>query len=490
MLAESDPPAMSPKLRNTLLKMALLPLGAALHLVTGCGGSTIATGTQSSASTGSAFVVGTDAPLASVVSLQVQLESVVLTDSSGNTANLLSAPSTVDFARFNGLQGLVDMNSVPAGTYTGVTIQLGTATIGYLNTANTPPSIVTETATLTTSTVSITLNHPLTITSTTSGGVPVGLRMDFDLAQSVEVNNGAITGTVNPTFDVTTVARTDTGAHIDEFIGAVIAVPSGTTEPSSFVIEGPHGRQFTIDTTSSTEWDGNASLASLNTNSIVAVAGQFDPAAQTLDADEVAIVSDKGFYAGGLVTYVTPSSGAASSFDFYVRGVLPDSTAVQQGDIAQVNLTGNETYGIYWMHNAFTQLLFNSSALAPGQEITVGGLASNQTNLNALTVSRIHLHQWGYEGTIVAGSQNAGQGTFQMNVTGFAGQVIPSTITVYLGPEANFRYGLGAFGDLTNSAKIRVVGLLLKNSTNGQLVLLATHIDGLTLTDTAVAAWQ
>jgi len=489
MPAESDIPDMSSLPDQKLLKLALLPLSAALIAALGCGSSMLATGTQTGAS-GSAFVVGTDAPLASVVSLQVQLESVELTNSSGASVNLLAAPATVDFARFNGLQGLVDMNDVPAGTYTGVTIQLGTATIGYLNTATPPPTITTETATLTTSSVSIMLNKPLTISSKSSGGVPVGLRMDLDLAQSVETSGGAITGTVNPTFDVTTVARTDTGAHIDEFIGAVVTPPTGTAEPNSFVIQGPHGEQFTIDTTSSTEWDGNGSLSMLNTNSVVAVAGQFDPADQTLDADEVAVISDKGFYSGGLVTYVSPSTGAAGYFDYYVRSVLPDSTPVQLGDIAQVNLTGSETYGIYWMHNAFTNLLFNSSALAPGQEIMVGGKASDETSLNALTVDRIHLHNWGYEGTIVAGSLNPGQGTFQMQVNGLAGVLIPSTITVYLGPNADFRFGLSAFGDLSSGVQVRVVGLLLKNSTNGQLVLLARHIDGLTLTDTAVTAWQ
>jgi hypothetical protein len=128
--------------------------------------------------------------------------------------------------------------------------------------------------------------------------------------------------------------------------------------------------------------------------------------------------------------------------------------------------------------------------LTPGQEITVGGQSANETNLNALTVDRIHLHDWGYNGTIVAGSQNQGQGAFQMQVTGFAGVVIPSTITVYLGPASDFRYGFGGFGDLGNGASVRVVGLLLKNSANGQLVLLARHIDGFNFTDMTTANWQ
>ncbi len=468
----------------------MLPVLAAVALVAAGCGSGLMNSATSSANSGPAFVVGTDAPLASVVSLQTQIKSITLTSSTGTTANMLSGTPTVDFARYNGLQGLVDMNDVPAGTYNSVTIDLGTVTIGYLNTSATPPSITTEAATLTMSSVTVTLNKPLVITSTASGGVPVGLRIDFDLAQSIQTSNGAITGTVDPTFDVTTIARTDSGAHIDEFIGAVTTPPSSATA-TSFVITGPHGEPFTINVSSSTEWDGGATLASLNTNSILAVAGQFDPADQTLDADEVALISDKGFYAGGIITYVTPTTGAASSFDFYVRSLLPDSTAVQLGDIAQVNLTGSEKYGIYWMHNAFTNLLFNSSALVPGQEIRVGGQASAETNLNALTVDRIHLQNWGYTGTVVAGSQSSGQGTFQLQVQdGLAGVLVPSTVTVYLGPACDFRYGLGAFGDLSDGTSIRVVGLLLKNTTNGQLVLLARHVDGFNFTDFSATAWQ
>jgi hypothetical protein len=488
---------MSPETREKLLRYALLPLAAAVLAVAGCTSSMTA-GTQSNVPTGSAFLVGTDAPLAAVVSFQVQLMDVELTNGTTTTSTLVKGTPTVDFARFNGLQTLVDMNQVPAGTYTGVTFVLGTGTVGYLNTTGGgAPTIATAPAAFSTSTVTFNLPKSLTIGTNTP---PVGLRMDFDLAQSIPVDsNGNIelnsSGdvTVNPTIDVSTVTRTDTFAHIDLLYGSVVTVPTSTTEPSSFTIQGPHGEQFTINTSSTTEWDGGASLSSLNTNSVVEVAGSLDPADQTLDADEVALVTDSKFYARGLVTYVTPASGPATNLDFYVRAVEPSSLAdVPLGGIAQVDITGNEKYGIYWMHNAFTQLLFNSSALTPGQEIAVGGTQAEATPATgtAITVNRIHLENWGYMGTVVTGSQSSAQGLFQMKINGFAGQVVPSTVTVYLGPSCDFRYGFGAFNDLSNGTKVRVVGLLLKNSTNGNLVLLARHIDGLTFTDTATAAWE
>ena len=468
---------MSPKTHDKRLRLAIPLLTVAVLAVTGCGGS-MSTGSIQSANTGSVFVVGTDAPLASVTSFSAQINSVVLTNSGGSTSSLVSGTPTVDFARFNGLQTLLDMNSVPAGTYTGVTITLGPAIIGYLNTTNTPPTIQTQAATLTSSTVNVTLNKPLVVTT---GGSPVGLRIDFDLAQSIKTDtSGNFTGTVNPTFDVRTVARTDSGGHIDEFVAGVLSV---NVSGQSFIVQGPHGQQFTIKVDGSTEWDGNASLSTLNTSSIVLLSGQMDPADQTLDADEVAVLTDKGFFASGQITYVTPASGPATSFDLYVRGLEPTNTGLTLGQIAQINLTGSENYYIYWMHNPFTQFLFNSSALTPGQAVTVGGPASGATNVNAVTVTRIHLRNWGFNGTIVPGSQNTSNGTFQMKIDGFAGVLVPQNVTVFLGNSSDFRYGMGKFGDLTDSAHIRVVGLLLKNPSNGQLVLLARHVDGPNMTD-------
>jgi hypothetical protein len=473
---------MSPKSHDKPLRLALPLLTAAVILISGCGSASTLNSSTQSATTGPAFVVGTDAPMASVTSFAVQIQSVELTDSAGDTASLISGTPTVDFARFNGLQTLLDMNDVPAGTYTGVTINLGTATLGFLSTTAAPPSITTEAATLTTSTVSLTLNHPLTITT---AGAPVGLRMDFDLKDSIQVDsNGNITGTVDPTFNVRTVARTDAGGYIDELVAGVVSV---NQTGQSFIVQGPHGEQFTINVSGTTEWDGGASLSALNTSSIVQVSGMLDPAAQTFDADEVMVLSDTGFYAGGLVTYVTPATGAATSFDLYVRGLLPTSTGVQLGQIAHVNLSGSELYSIYWMHNPFTQFLFNSSALVAGQHVAVGGPATGATNPDAVTVDRVTLRNWGFNGTVVAGSQSASNGTIQMQVNGFAGVLIPQPITVYFGPGSDFRFGLGAFTNLADGTNIRVVGLLLKNPTTGNVILLARHCDGFDLTDTATA---
>lgn len=455
---------------------SILALTVGSLVMAGCGGGlTPNTTTSSSSATGSSFVVGTDAPMASVASFAVQVQSVAATDSNGNTVQLLSGSPTVDFARFNGLQTLLDMNDIPVGTYNKIAITLGSATIGFLNTSGSgAPAIQTEAGTLTSNTVNVTLANPLVVAQ---AGAPAGLHLDFDLHKSIAVDaNGQITGTVTPTFDVKAVNNSDPGAHIDEFDAAIVSVNTGT---QSFVIQGPHGRQFTVNVNGQTEWDGNATISDLTTSSIVQISGDLDRADATIDADEVAILSQSGFYAAGQVTYVTPASGTATSFDLYVRGTLPANTGVSDGQIATVNLSGNEKFSIYWMHGPLAQFLFNPSGLLPGQHVAVGGSASGAANAQAVTVNRVVLRHWGFNGTVVPGSENAGNDSFQMQVTGFAGVLIPQKVTVYITNATTFRDGLNSMADITDNDKVRVVGLLLKDPTSGQELIVAHYVDDL-----------
>jgi Domain of unknown function (DUF4382) len=462
-------------LASRRLLFSTLSLPAAVLLVAGCSGTqTSTTTTSQSAVTAPAFVVGTDAPMASVTSFSVQVNSITATDASNNTVSLLSGQPTVDFARFNGLQTLLDMNDVPVGTYTSVSIGLGPAMIGYLNTqAGSAPTIQTETATLTSSTVTVKLASPLVIAQTG----PVGLHLDFDLRKSIQVDsNGQITGQVTPTFNINAVGPSDPGAYLDEFDASVVSV---NATAQSFVIQGPHGRQFTVNVNGQTEWENNDTISSLSSSSIVQISGTLDRADATIDADDVAILSQNGFYAGGQVTYVTPPSGTATSFDLYVREVLPTTTGLTLGQIAQVNLSGQEKFFIFRMHNPLTEFLFNSSALLPGQHVVIGGPASGAANAQAVSVNRVMLRLWGFNGTVVPGSVNASGNTFQMQVNGFAGLLIPQTVTVYVAGPTVFRDGVTGLATVPSSTNVRVVGLLLKDPVSGQTVLLAHYVDGL-----------
>lgn len=461
------------------LSLGTAPLLLAIVLLAGCGLTSNPSNTnKASTTTGGAFVIGTDAPVASVVSFTTTIQSIDAINASGNSVSLLSGTPQVDWARYNGLQTMLDMNDVPAGTYDKIAITFATSpapSIGYLQTGSGAPSIQTMNATFTSTTVTQTLANPLVVATTG----PVGIHVDFRLDKSIETDsNGNVTGQVNPTLDISAVGPSDPGAYIDEFIAGVVN-PSVTTQ--SFTIQGPHGRTFTVNVNGQTEWDNGEGMSDLTSTSIVQISGTLDRADATIDADEVAILSQDGFYAAGQITYVQPSSGTATDFQMYVRGTLPATgSAVADGDIAQVNLSGSEKFFIYWMHNPITEFLFNRSTLLPGQHVAVGGALSGAQNLDGLAVKRVVLRNWGFNGTLVANSINSGAGTFQMNITGFAGLLVPGQpVTVYVGSGTAFRDGLGNLADVSSVTNIRVAGLLIKDPASGKSVILARYVDNL-----------
>jgi Domain of unknown function (DUF4382) len=448
--------------------------------VAGCSAGSGSAPTSSSnstpAQTGSVYLLGTDAPLPSVVSFAVSVQSITLSNGTSTPVSILNGAQTVDFARFNGLNTLLDFNSIPTGTYTTATITLGGATLGYLNTApSAAPTIATMPATLTQTAVTINLASPFVV----NAGDMDALRFDFDLQKSIQVDaNGQITGQVTPTLDLKALSASDPERYIDEFDAGVVSVDAAS---DSFVIQGPHGRQYTVQLSANTEFENNETIANLTTSSIIQVSGSFAPNSQTISADCVGILSQDGYWAAGLITYVTPAQGAATSLNMYVRAELPADTGLTLGQIANINLTGGEMYFVYKLHTPLTNFFFNSGLMVPGQHISIGGPLSDASNPQAVTVHRIVLRHEGHGGEWVAGSTNTGNGTFSFNSNGLAGVLFNGPITVYTTPLTTYLGGLNGLSDLSGSAAIplRVVGLVLKNPTTGQPVFVARSVEEL-----------
>ena len=110
----------------------------------GCGGgASSSTPASSQQPSGSVFVTGTDAPLPSVLSFQVDITGMTVSDGTNPPVSVLNGTQTVDFARLNGLHTLLDLNSIPAGTYSSVNVTLANPEIAYLNVTSpqtTPPT--------------------------------------------------------------------------------------------------------------------------------------------------------------------------------------------------------------------------------------------------------------------------------------------------------------------------------------------------------------
>lgn len=457
---------------------AILALALAA-LAGGCGGGSTGAPVVQPQS-GMVFVSGTDASLPSVVSFQVDITGLTVSDGVNPPVSILSNTQTVDFARLNGLQTLLDINTIPAGTYTSVTATLANPAIMYLDVTNpqtTPPTIATlngsstPPAVLTQSSVTIPLSTPLVV----SMGNVIGLRFEFDIRHSVLQSNGQITGMVNPMLNLKAITPSDADAYIDDFVAGVV---SADVAGNSFIIQGPHGHQFTVNVNGQTEWENGETLSDLTNTSIVAITGTLDKTAGTFLADSVAILSQNSFHAGGLITFVNPATGPATSFDLYVRDVLPSGTGFTSGQISTIDLTGNEKYFIQRIHNPFTTFFFNPSLLVPGQHVSIGGPFSDGT----VTVKRVVLRHEGHTGAWVVGSTDLNNGTFQFDSNGLAGVLFNGPITVYTSSFTTFKGGLTGLSGLTGNSPIplRVVGLILKDPISGQPLFVARTVEELT----------
>src|SRR5277367_4877432 len=151
---------------------------AALTLSSCGGGSSM--GTTSTQSQASIYTVGTDAPLPSVVSCEVTVSGITLFNGTTNVS-VLSQPQIVDFAQLSGLHQLLDLTSVPIGTYTSATITIASPVIGFIDTSVNPPVISTINGTLSQSSVTVNFANPVMV----SDADLLGLRMEFDLRKSL-----------------------------------------------------------------------------------------------------------------------------------------------------------------------------------------------------------------------------------------------------------------------------------------------------------------
>jgi len=456
------------KLKATGVFAALL----AVFTLASCSGSTGIN--PDPANQASVFTVGTDAPLQGVVSCQITVTGVTLNNGTTNVS-VLSNPQVVDFAQLSGLHQLLDLNSVPTGTYTSATVTVATPVIGFIDTTQNPPAVSTINGTLSQSSVTVNFANPFVL----GDADLVGLRMEFDLRQSLATDgSGNVTGAVNPVFHMQLLAADDSNVSIDDFYAGVVGVTNGTT----FVIQGPKGRHWTVQTGANTALDDPSEpVSSFTTDTIVEVSGQLDPVTHDIDASEVEVVSNDKFFIGGLFTSIRPPSGAATQADVYVRAVLPDINGVQDGQIQTLSLDGSENYRIANIANPITSLLFNNSALTAGQSVGIGGTLTTSNGMSTLTVHRVVLRRQGQGGAWIPGStvvQSGNAGSFQINDQWTAGILLPSPLTVLTTNGTRF-INLSGLSGLTGTQAIqlRVVGFILVNPSTSAPVMVARAVE-------------
>lgn len=421
------------------------------------------------ASMGNVAVVGTDAPLPNILAFRVTVTGLTVSDGT-NTVSILTAPEEIEFSRLNGLRNLLDLRSIPVGTYTSFTATLASPMISVLDTSVNPPAVQVINASLAQATVTVNLPNPLVVTD---GGLVV-LVVDLHLADSIMLDaTGQVTGQINPRLSLRVVPPDAPEAEIDELRGGVVSVD---VAGGTFVMQGPHGRQITVVTDAQAVFEDGESLATLNSNTIVEVSGQLQRGTLRLHATNVEVLTRDRFAVGGLITSVRPSPGPANVIDVLIRSEIPDLANVQVGRISTFGFDGNERFLIHDLRLPFAPFLFNRASLVAGQRVAIGGAINADGSLDA---RRVILHQQGLEGAWVPGS-NVGP-SFRLDVAGITGALFGGPVRVVTSERTRF-VNLSGVGDLTGNTPIRmrVVGLVLQDDVTGRSIVIARIVERIT----------
>jgi Domain of unknown function (DUF4382) len=441
-------------------------LGLSLILAS-CAGTSSSSSTPPSTPPAQIFVTGEDAPLPSVVSFYVTLNSITLNNSAGSVT-VLSTPETVDFGRLVGLRSLLGFNAVTPGTYTSATFNLASPVIYYVNMTTIPPSVSSMNGTLTASTVTVAFptGAPLTVAS---NGL-AGLHMDFDLHQSLAVNgSGQITGSVNPVITVAAVSASAALGQITDFTGSVLSVST-----SSFTMQGPYGFQEVIDVNSQTQYNGSYTLTTIPANAIVSVVGSVQADGSIL-ASAVEVITTNPAFISGRILAVNPGPQVT----MFVGEELPNlSPTIPVDTVYTVDLSSVAQYDVCFFDNWFTQQFFSGSTLVVGQRIFVGGTFAS----GAFTPAMVSLRRQGVLGSLVQdsvtiGNASTNQGSFEMQNDLLLSYSAGGPFVVNTGAGTTFLNISGLSGLQTaGAANLGVSGLVFKDLTTGKPVVWAGRV--------------
>jgi hypothetical protein len=454
---------------KTLILVAVGLVAVTALIVAGCTAGLAGSNpiTQITGTPVSVPVTITDAPGDQVVAASLTLNSIVLTDSKGLTASILSSPLTFEAAHLDAVQEPLFTPAIPQDTYTSVYLTYSNAVVDYID--PTTKQLVTGTAALANTSQTITFATPITI-----GNSQTSLLVDYLVAQSVSISGTTVT--VTPTFDVKAVPippqpTNGTNGLLPGVQGKVSAV--GTNQ---FTLVDPRGNSTVIAVNSNTQYQGPGfnSFSQLAVGMIVQVDIQIQQNGTllALRVEEQVPPNALGQLLIGPVTAVTGSP--ATSFTELTQvhvGPSPTAAPVEKDTITINGSTKFQLPGRFQNIQVggvpFTPA-FDASTMFAGQVVAVA--TSNLSN-NAATADSVTLAPETVGGTITAQSTTAGWTTITLTLNSgswLAALTGKTSVLVLLPPSpvASTAPNAPAVG-----SAMRFNGFLFNN--NGTLVLVA-----------------
>lgn len=350
--------------------------------------------------TGRTAVLLTDSPREDYGHVWATLYHVELIPQSGSAVVLYdnAAGTQIDLKTLRDASGqrfsFLSSSSIPAGTYTGVNVSIGTTMQVVRNGANVGnPLTVDTTLPLDAS------GHPLVNvtfkTAKTFGATSNTLILDFDLAHFIVKDSKVIPQIVDGSGE----GLTDPARHNSNDTVGTISSLSGTSPTLTFTLTTGAGTAVTVVTTASTAIYGTGTLT--NGNRVI-VTGTLDATTQNLVATQILVcgaknggtppVSDTTPRANGTASNLNAAAGTFTLTVTNVHNFTPTQTTVNV-------VTNSTTQYVADGGTTQTQAAF-FSALATTPTVCVSGTYDSTTNTLTATILKVsdHSKDGGWEG--------------------------------------------------------------------------------------------
>lgn len=373
-------------------QMALLILVFALA---GCSKGKIQAG---QGATSASILINTGAPTATspndeVIDFELTITGAALTG--GSNPVVITNTTPVEFIHQGAAFHPLALVNVPNGTYTGITLNVSSATVVVVDPSS--KAVTPLTPVLASSVVTVPFSSAVVVS-----GSPLVINLSLDLANSLTFNG---TGSnLTPQFTVTSaqvapVASQDEDSGEVEIAGIVTAV-SGT----SFTVQPANtGQTLAFATDSNTQFkDGIASVGQVATGMIVSVQAFTQPDGSLLASGvESETLSASGSQMGGLITSVTGSPVTSLGITTQSAVVTTAGNAPPTGSSVSVPITSSTQFSVESNHVPGPFPAFGAANIALGQRVAVDS-ETQSTNPASATADKIKLQEQALTGTISA----------------------------------------------------------------------------------------
>ena len=260
----------SPEMQAILSRISsILPLLIMAVLLGGCGGSNMSVPPTPGSTNVAVLMTGTAND--KLLNFEMQIKSVTLTSASGNSVTLLSRSlggRVTGFTEFMHLDGAFEplaIASVPEGTYTSATVEVGTCqfTLFFVDPSTKGPHTSTFQDALCnhgTGNTTIKVAAPIVIS-----GPVMALSFNLQVSQSYTVDLSNNTFTVSPLLTVTPIAVSaqPTNDQNGKVTGIDAVIASVNASGNSFMAQTTSGMVLSLSSNGDTQFQGATGLPSL-----------------------------------------------------------------------------------------------------------------------------------------------------------------------------------------------------------------------------------